>query len=142
MKGPEPDPERVRQVEESFIPRFQHLPDEDIHVEMRKYLPGTAEILVLSRMLEERHRAAAEPEQRRFERTYEQTERHQRELKRAARIAALVSIIGALASWIGVWFQWHSRPTAAPASPPPAVASPSPTQAAPTAKAVNSNLRN
>jgi hypothetical protein len=131
MNGPERAPERVRQVEESFIPRFRDLPDDDIHAEMRRYRPGSAERLVLGRILDKRHRAAAEPEQRRFERTYELTERHQRALRRSAWIAAGVSLIGAAASLASVWFsgdsQTHRLQPPAETATPPAIASPSPT---------------
>jgi cytochrome c-type biogenesis protein CcmH/NrfG len=86
---------------------------------------------VVREVIEEKRRAADAPEQERFAASYEQKERHQRELKRVAQIAALVSIIGGAASWTGVWFQWHhSQAPTAPASLSPAVASPSPTQAA------------
>ena len=90
---------------------------------MRRYRPGSAERLVLGRILDKRHRAAAEPEQRRFERTYEQTERRQRALRRSAWIAAGVSLIGAAASLASVWFSWYSQthrlqPPAETATPP------------------------
>jgi hypothetical protein len=135
MNGPEPDPERVRQVEESFIPRFRNLPDKDIHDEMRRYMPNSVEQLVLSRMLEERRRAAQALERKLFEQIYEQTERHHRESKRSAWIAAVVSLIGAAASWGSVWFSWYSQthrlqPPAATATPP-TIASPSPTKQEP-----------
>ena len=124
MNRPNPDPERVKQVEEIFIPKFRHLPDGDIYAEMRRYLPDTAEQLVLSRILEQRQRAATEPEQRRFEQTYEQTERHHRASRRSAWIAAGISMLGALASWYAATHP--AQPPAANATPA-AVASPSPT---------------
>jgi len=83
---------------------------------------------ILRDLIAEKRRAADAPERERFEKDYEQRERHHRESKRAARIAAVISIIGALASWAGVWFQTHhSQPAAAPASPTPAVATPATT---------------
>jgi hypothetical protein len=67
---------------------------------MERYQPGAAEQFVLSRILEERRVAAAEPEKRR----YEQAERHHRAWKRSAWFAAGVSVVGALASWASVCF--------------------------------------
>src|SRR5438067_972774 len=83
---------------------------------------------ILREMIEEKRRAADAPERERFEKDYEQKERHHRESKHAARIAAVISIIGALASWAGVWFQTHhSQPPAAPVSSTTAVTTPTPT---------------
>ena len=127
MDRPEQDPERVKQVEESFIPRFRDLPDEDVHAEMRRYQPGSAERLVLGRMLDQRYRAAAEPEQPRFDRTYEQTERHNRAPRRSAWIAALISIVGAAASWASWYAQTQRAQPPEEPSRQPAVASPTPT---------------
>jgi hypothetical protein len=83
---------------------------------------------ILREMIEERRRAADAPKRERFEKVYEQTERHHREGKRSAWIAAVVSLIGAAAAWASVLFQTchRSEPTAAHANPP-AVTTPSPT---------------
>jgi len=78
----------------------------------------------------ERAEADAE-EQQRFIRTYDQKERHHRDVMRSAWIAAFISMSAAAASWASFWFQQmhHWQPAAALAIPAPAVTTPSPTQA-------------
>jgi hypothetical protein len=117
---------------QTFKERYQDEPVEQLEVLAGTYLPNTEQRRILRELIAEKRRAADAPEQARHAASFEQKERHQRELKRVAQFAALVSIIGAAASWAGVWFQWHhSKAPVAPASLPPAVASPSPTQGTP-----------
>jgi hypothetical protein len=88
--------------------------------------PSQAQQILRDLIVEKRHAADA-PERERFEKDYVQRERHHREGKRSAWIAAIISLIGALASWGSFWFQTHhSQPTATPVQSTPAVASPTP----------------
>jgi hypothetical protein len=117
-----------------FEQRLGDLSIADLEVEKQKWIRdseerATVESILAKKRAAERAEADAEAQQR-FAKTYDQKERHHRDVKRSAWIAAIVSLLGAGASWASFWFQtYHSQPTAAPASPAPAVATPSPTQA-------------
>jgi hypothetical protein len=123
------DDERQR-----FKKRYQDLSVERLEELLTRKVPAVPPQVwkehqqILREMIEEKRRAADAPGRQRFEKDYEQKERHHSEGKRAARIAAVISIIGALASWAGVWFQTHHpQPPTASVSPTPAVATPTPT---------------
>jgi hypothetical protein len=127
MNGTATDPVRVKQVEETFIPKFQYLSDEDIYTEMRRYEPGTAEQFVLNNILEDRRRKAEAAAREEFNKKYEQAERHHREAKHLAWGAAGISVVSALAAIVSAWFAWHPpQQRVAPTPTPPVVASPSP----------------
>jgi len=117
---------------QKFKERYQDASVEQLEAALNGLPPRAAEYRpVLREMIEEKRRAADQPEREQFEKSYEQKEQHHREGKRSAWIAAVVSLIGAAAAWASVLFQTchRSEPTVAPASPP-AGTTPSPTQAA------------
>jgi hypothetical protein len=99
--------------------------DAQLEAEMQKWTAGSEHRRMVRDALVKR-RAEASP-------SYEQKERHHRDVTRAARNAAVISIIGALASWAGVLVKCHrSEPIAAPASPPAAMSPPAtPQESAP-----------
>jgi hypothetical protein len=113
--------------------RYRNVPVEHIQDSLRRGQLTNEQRKFLNDYLD-RRRAAERAEadataKQRFDKSYAQKERHQRQLMCAGWFAAAVSVLGALAAWASVWFQWHSQPTAAPATPPPAVATTSPTEA-------------
>jgi hypothetical protein len=101
---------------------------------------------ILAKRLEERRKrfeeervAADAPTQKRFEQTFQQTERHHRASKRWALAGAAISLFGAAASWTGVWFshsqaqrvqQFAATPAPTAVATPASVATPAPTAVA------------
>jgi len=116
-------------VRQAFDARIRDQSDEQIQAEIQQWPQGSEERSILRDELRKRLDAADAPARQRFDKGYEQKERHHRALLLMACIAAVVSLIGAAASWAAFWFTTHhSQPTAAQANAAPAVASPTPIQ--------------
>jgi hypothetical protein len=92
-----------------FEKRHRDLSDERIREELERYMPESDERLVLRRILGERREAAEAGEKERFDKTFDQRERHHRASVRSAWIAAIISLLGALAAWASVWCSYRPR---------------------------------
>lgn len=110
-----------------FEKHYRDLSDVRIEAEMERWLPDSDRRQILVNIIAERRKAGKAAEKERFDKAYTQAERHHRDLKRSARIAAVISVLGALASWASVWYsrvQTSATPTAVrtlpvlPAAPP------------------------
>jgi hypothetical protein len=88
-----------------FEKHHRDLSDARIHEELEKYIPESAERLILRQILDERREAAEAGEKERFDKMYAQTERHHRHSVRLGWIAAGISLLGALAAWASSLWQ-------------------------------------
>jgi hypothetical protein len=127
MNGSESDHEKnLRELEKEFRGR----PVAEIEAKIKDFdsVTGADQRDLLRRLAEEERAAADKPARQRFDKIYEQAERHHREAKCIAWTAAVISVLSAVAALISAWFAWHPpQPPAGPAPTPPAVTSPSPT---------------
>jgi len=120
-------PEEVAKLEAELRKQFRDSTPQQVQTQMDKQTPDSDERRILREIREEKRRAEEAPAQERFDKTYEQAERHHREARRLAWTAAVISIVSAFAAAVSAWFAWHPpQPPAGPAPTPPVVASPSP----------------
>ena len=101
-----PDDEKLK-----FEKEWRDLPDARIEAEIERYLPDTGQRSILLGILEQRRRAADQPEER----------RHQHLIRVGLITAAIM-----LAAAVPAWFQWHRSPPPAARANSPAVTSPPP----------------